>query len=151
MIFKLKLKHLLFCQLIQNSLWIIALPLLSECYLFSLKVIVFGEKIQNNEHYFTYSDLQCHHCHTFALKGMSILEEEFVKLLFFKRCIYFIVKELLYIGIHTETWIAVIHMNCKVQSHKIVLEQQNLEKKVLSPRAWHHKLCLAHISQEVIC
>lgn len=32
LIFKLKLKYLLFCQLIQNSLWIIALPLLSKCY-----------------------------------------------------------------------------------------------------------------------
>lgn len=34
LIFKLKLKYLLFCQLIQNSLWIIALPLLSKCYFF---------------------------------------------------------------------------------------------------------------------
>jgi len=57
LIFKLKLKYLLFWQLIQNSIWIIALPLLSKCYLFSLKVTVFGEKLQNNEHYFTYSDL----------------------------------------------------------------------------------------------
>lgn len=57
LIFKLKLKYLLFCQLIQNSLWIIALPLLSKCCLFSLKVIVFGETFENNEHYFTYSGL----------------------------------------------------------------------------------------------
>lgn len=76
LILKLKLKYLLSCQLIQTSLWIIALPLLSKCYLFSLKVIVFSEKLQNNEHYFAYSDLHCHHCHTFALKAMLILAKE---------------------------------------------------------------------------
>lgn len=91
LILKLKLKYLLSCQLIQTSLWIIALPLLSKCYLFSLKVIVFSEKLQNNEHYFAYSDLHCHHVTPLHWRLCLSWQKNSVMLLdFFKKiCLFY--------------------------------------------------------------